>query len=75
MIGRERERAAVLEHDRYAVALALVHALGLHRHLQLAFRAGRKHSLAAREGQRLDAARRAIREGHGVPSAKQVVQP
>ena len=64
MIGRERERAAVFEHDRYAVALALVHALGLHRHLQLAVRAGRKHPLAARGGQRFDAARRSIRERH-----------
>src|SRR5580698_5853819 len=30
MIGGKREGAAVLEHDRYAVALALVHAFGLH---------------------------------------------
>src|SRR5580700_5780489 len=62
MIGRKRERAAVLEHDRNAVALALIHALGLHGHLQLAFSVRRKDPEAAHRGQRLDAARGAIRE-------------
>src|SRR5580704_14853100 len=65
MIRREREGAAVLEHNRYALPLALVHALGLRRHLQFAFSAGRKHAPAAREGQRLDAACSAVRERYG----------
>ena len=75
MIGREREGAAVLEHDRYAVALALIHALGLHRHLQLAFSAGRKHSRPPTAGS--DSMRRAVPSASvtGVPSAMQVVQP